>query len=138
MSGRLSRYRAVVTRALLVEMFDRMVVAKDKAAIPRYYDPEFVMVSNGITAGVRGVPTATRRCTTPRSRMRWSTTTSPGSRPTTGSRSASGSPRPDRASLPRRLELVLIAAYREGRILRVWELTWPNWADLPAFERYGT
>ena len=32
-----------MTRALLVEMFDQMVVAKDKAAIPRYYDPDFVM-----------------------------------------------------------------------------------------------
>ena len=30
---------------------------------------------------------------------------------------------------PTRLELVLIASYREGRILRPWELTWPNWAD---------
>jgi hypothetical protein len=39
---------------------------------------------------------------------------------------------------PTRLELVLIATYRDGRILRVWELTWPNWADLPAFEQYET
>ena len=39
---------------------------------------------------------------------------------------------------PTRLELVLIASCREGRILRLWELTWPNWADLPAFEQYET
>ena len=39
---------------------------------------------------------------------------------------------------PTRLELVLIAAYRDGRIHRLWELTWPNWAELPAFENYGT
>ena len=31
-----------------------MVVAKDKSAIPRYYDPDFVMVSNGITQEYEG------------------------------------------------------------------------------------
>ena len=39
--------------------------------------------------------------------------------------------RPDEA--PTRLELVLIATYREGRIHRLWELTWPNWSDLARF-----
>jgi hypothetical protein len=127
-----------VTRALLVEMFDRMVVAKDKSAIPRYYDPDFVMVSNGITQKYEGFRTGHETVyDTPisyaveyddeswvegddRVAVRlWITTSRPGEDPT-------------------RLELVLIATYRDGRILRVWELTWPNWADLPAFEQYET
>jgi hypothetical protein len=43
--------------------------------------------------------------------------------------------RPDEA--PRRIEVVLIAEYRSGRLLRLWELTWPDWSQLPAFETYG-
>lgn len=35
-----------------------------------------------------------------------------------------------------RLEMVLIAAFKDGRITRVWETTWPSWNDLPAFETY--
>jgi hypothetical protein len=37
---------------------------------------------------------------------------------------------------PTRLEVVLIATYRDGRIHRLWELTWPNWSELGAFEHY--
>ena len=39
---------------------------------------------------------------------------------------------------PTRLELVLIAAYRRGTDTSAVGVTWPNWADLPAFEQYET
>jgi hypothetical protein len=35
--------------ALVKEMFDRMLVAKDPDAISRYYAPDFVMITNGVT-----------------------------------------------------------------------------------------
>jgi hypothetical protein len=31
---------------------------------------------------------------------------------------------------------VFVAAYRDGRILRLHELTWPDWSRLSAFETY--
>ncbi|WP_308467006.1 hypothetical protein [Rathayibacter soli] len=37
-----------------------------------------------------------------------------------------------------RIQVVLIAAFEDGRIRRLWELTWPNWADLDAFKNYST
>jgi hypothetical protein len=37
---------------------------------------------------------------------------------------------------PTRIELVLIAAYRDGRVHRVWETTWPSWRNLAALENY--
>ena len=37
---------------------------------------------------------------------------------------------------PTRIEVVLIAAFTDGRISRVWETTWPSWNSLPAFETY--
>jgi hypothetical protein len=37
---------------------------------------------------------------------------------------------------PARIEVILNAAVVDGRINRVWETTWPNWADLKAFDSY--
>ena len=124
------------TRELLVEMFDRMVVAKDKTLIARYYDPDFVMVSNGMTQDYEEFRASHEKVyeteiayaveyddqawveTDDRVAARlWITTSRPGEDPT-------------------RLELVLIATYRDGHMHRLWELTWPNWSDLPAFENY--
>jgi hypothetical protein len=47
----------------------------------------------------------------------WITTTRPGEEPTP-------------------IEVVLIAAYRNGRIHRIWETTWPSWRSVAAFENY--
>jgi hypothetical protein len=35
---------------------------------------------------------------------------------------------------PTRVEVVLIAAFADGQISRVWETTWPSCNTLPAFE----
>lgn len=35
--------------ALLREMFDRMVVAKNAELIEHYYDPDFLMYSDGLS-----------------------------------------------------------------------------------------
>jgi hypothetical protein len=43
--------------------------------------------------------------------------------------------RPDEA--PTTMEIVLIATFLDGRIHRLWELTWPDWLALKAFEKYG-
>ncbi|HEY0226121.1 MAG TPA: nuclear transport factor 2 family protein, partial [Mycobacterium sp.] len=40
------------------------------------------------------------------------------------------------AELPSRIEVVLIAAFRDGQIHRVWETTWPSWRDVAALENY--
>lgn len=39
--------------------------------------------------------------------------------------------RPDEE--PKEIEVILIAQYKENKIYRVWELTWPDWSKLPAF-----
>ena len=122
--------------ALLREMFERMVVRKDADATANYYHPEFKMVSNGVTQdfaafaashdGVYAtqisysvrydedawVETADRLA----GRV-WITTARPGEAPT-------------------EIEVVLIASYLDGLIHRLWELTWPDWSQLGAFENY--
>ncbi|SON62824.1 hypothetical protein MSIMFI_04353 [Mycobacterium simulans] len=117
-------------------MFDQMVVAKNAGLVERYYDPDFVMYSDGLRqtfAEFRDshreiYATAIRYAveydeqawveTTDKVACRvWITTSRPGEKPT-------------------RIEVVLIAAYRNGRIHRIWETTWPSWRDLAAFESY--
>ena len=35
------------------------------------------------------------------------------------------------------IEVIILATYRRRRIHRLWELTWPDWSRLGAFETYG-
>lgn len=122
--------------ALLREMFEKMVVAKNGDLIEHYYHPDFVMSSDGLDQGypefrdghlrlyateiayaieydeqawVEGADKVAGRV--------WITTSRPGEGPT-------------------RIEVVLIAAYRDGRIHRVWETTWPSWRNVAALETY--
>lgn len=122
--------------ALLREMFDRMVVAKNAELIEHYYDPDFLMYSDGLSqsfakfrdshrklyataisyaveydehAWVEGPDKVAGRV--------WITTSRPGEEPT-------------------RIEVVLIAAYRNGRIHRIWETTWPSWRNVAALDDY--
>lgn len=123
-------------RERLIAMFDEMVVRKDAAAIPKYYDPEFVLISNGITQDFAAYVSSHEGIyetdisyqveyddqawveSGDRLAARvWITTARPYEKPT-------------------RIEVVLISAWRSERILTLWELTWPNWSELPAFDNY--
>lgn len=122
--------------ALLREMFERMVVAKNGDLIEHYYDPEFVMTSDGLTQNfaefrdshlqLYATPIAysveydEQAWVAAGDRVAgrvWITTSRPGEQPT-------------------RIEVILIAAYRDGRIHRVWETTWPSWRSIDALENY--
>jgi hypothetical protein len=118
------------------EMFEQMVLHKDITAIDRFYDPSFVMFSNGMTQNFDEFTASHRNVydtqisysieydeeawveTSDKIAGRvWITTTLPGKSPT-------------------RIEVVLIATFKQGRITRIWETTWPSWNDLQAFETY--
>ena len=129
--------------AALKSMFDEMVAHKNAEKIAHFYDPGFVMFSNGIEQGYEAFADEHRKVYATdisyafeydelawvesidaegsgkvAGRV-WITTTRPGEDPT-------------------RIEVILIAAYSQGRISTLWELTYPNWADLDAFENYET
>lgn len=118
------------------DMFEQMVVAKDISLAPRYYHPDFQLTTNGQEQDYAAFVAGHERVyATPISyafsydddawietvdrvagRM-WVTTTRPGEDPTT-------------------LELIFIATFLDGRIRQLWELTWPDWSQLKAFETY--
>jgi SnoaL-like protein len=125
-----------MTVALLKEMFDRMVIRKDADQIERYYHPDFVMYSDGfcqtydefaashrtvyatsITYAIDYDDEAWVEAQDKIAGRMWITTARPGETPT-------------------RIELVLIAGFRDGRIHRVWETTWPSWRSVAALEDY--
>ncbi|MCV7078708.1 nuclear transport factor 2 family protein [Mycobacterium szulgai] len=117
-------------------MFDRMVVAKNAELIEHYYHPDFVMYSDGLSQTYAEFSDSHRELYASdisyaveydeqawvaapdkvAARV-WITTSRPGEQPS-------------------RIEVVLIAGLRDGRIHRVWETTWPSWRELPAFEKY--
>jgi hypothetical protein len=122
--------------ALLREMFDQMVIAKNAELVERYYHPDFVMHSDGLTQDFTEFHESHRQIySTPISyeiecdeqawveaeakvagRV-WITTSRPDEKPT-------------------RIEVVLIAAFRDGRIHRIWETTWPSWRNVASLENY--
>ncbi len=122
--------------AVLRQMFEQMVEQKDHSAIERFYDPAFVMYTNGVTQDFEAFAESHRTVYATEIRYSveydeeawvesadkvagrvWITTSRPGEEAT-------------------RIEVVLIAAFHAGRIIRVWETTWPNWDALPAFDTY--
>ena len=122
--------------ALLCEMFERMVVAKNADLIAHYYHPDFEMCSDGMTQSFpefheshRAVYATAISYAVEYDEQAWVeapdkvagrvwiTTSRPGEQPT-------------------RIEVVLIAGYLEGRIHRVWETTWPSWRGVAALEGY--
>lgn len=122
--------------ALLREMFDRMVVAKNAELIEHYYDPDFLMYSDGLSQSFAKFRDSHRKLyataisyAVEYDEHAWveAQTRLPG---------GCGSPRRDLARSRPRIEVVLIAAYRNGRIHRIWETTWPSWRNVAALDDY--
>ena len=117
-------------------MFERMVVAKNAELLEVYYHPDFEMTSNGImqrfdeyAAGHRDV-----YATAIRYAIRYDEDSWVESADRVAVRMWITTERPDEAATE--LELVLIATYLDGRLHRLWELTWPDWSRLDAFTEY--
>jgi hypothetical protein len=125
-----------MSAALLREMFEQMVVAKDAGAIARYYHPEFVTYSDGISqtfaefeAGHRGVYQTPISYSIAYDDEAWVEADG-----RVAARVWITTARPDEA--PTRIEVVLIASFVDRRIHRIWETTWPSWRTVEALADY--
>jgi hypothetical protein len=125
-----------MSAALLREMFEQMVIAKDGDAIARYYRPDFVMYSDGMTqnfeefeASHRGVYATPISYAIEYDEEAWVEAAD-----RVAARVFITTSRPDEA--PTRIEVVLIATFVDGLIHRVWETTWPSWRQVAALEDY--
>lgn len=132
-----------VTVAALKTMFAEMVVKKNADVIDRYYDPQFVMYSNGIKQEFAAFAAEHRKvyATDITYALEYDDDAWVSDVDGAGTGKVAGrvwvtTALPDQA--PTRIELVLIVAYLRGRIRTLWELTFPHWAGLDAFKEYAT
>jgi hypothetical protein len=123
--------------ALLKEMFERMVVAKDATLLATYYHHEFRMTSNGLEQGYDAFTAGHERIyRTPISyAFRYDEQAWVESADRVAGRMWVTTERPDTNATE--IEIVLIATFKDGRIHRVWELTWPDWSRMKEFDDYA-
>lgn len=126
-----------MTAELLREMFTRMVIGKDAEALPRYYHPEFVMTSNGHQQRFEEFAAEHQRLyqTSISYLIDYDEAAWVESPDRVAARAWITVQRPGENA--HRIEVVLIASYRDGRIHRLWELTWPDWSHLAPFTQAG-
>lgn len=117
----------------LKEMFAEMVQKKDASLISFYYHQDLLLYTNGQVTNYEQFLTEHQEYyATPRTyaveydddtlleqgekvagRV-WITVSVPG-------------------EAPKKIEVILIAHYTAGKIVRLWELTYPDWSKLPEF-----
>ncbi|WLP92477.1 nuclear transport factor 2 family protein [Gordonia sp. NB41Y] len=123
-------------QVLMRAMFTEMVEAKDLTKAERFYDPDFRLYTNGqeqdyeaFHAGhARVYPTAITYA------VRYDDAAWVEGGDRLGGRVWITTTRPDED--PTEIEVIFLATFRDGRIHRLWELTWPDWSSLKEFDHY--
>jgi hypothetical protein len=124
-------------RELLQEMFTRMVEAKDITQAPVYYDPGFLLYTNGQVQDYEAFHAGHARVypTEISYRVEYDDEAWVETPDRLAGRMWITTKRPGEDAI--RIEVIFVAVYRDRRIHRLWELTWPDWSQLQAFETYS-
>jgi hypothetical protein len=127
----------VSTKALLQEMFSEMVIKKDASLIAHYYHPEFLLETNGqkqdYETFVKGHEKIYATAVT--YEIRYDPDSWVEEAAKIAVRVWIKTQRPEEDAVE--FEVVLIATYLDGKIHRVWELTWPDWSQVKTFKDYS-
>lgn len=118
---------------LLKEMFQKMVLNKNASLIPQYYHRDFLLYTNGQEMDfITFLESHQKYYQTP---IQYQIKYDEGTFLEQGARVAGRvwitTKMPEESS--REIEVMLIAEYKEGKLYRLWELTYPDWSQLPAF-----
>jgi hypothetical protein len=121
-------------RSLLDEMFREMVLTKDASKIAKFYARDFLLFTNGTTMDYdQYVAMHERVYATPiQYEYRIDNETVIETDGSIGARVFITTQMPGEA--PREIEVVLLAKYRDGLLVRLWELTWPDWTKAKEFQ----
>lgn len=116
------------------EMFHEMVIKKNASVIPNYYHPDFLMIANEKQMNYEdNLKFHQDIYKTPiQYKIEYDDQTVVEEKEKVAFRAFITTQRPHES--PRKLELIVIAHYRDGKIYRIWELTYPDWSKLPAFQ----
>ena len=120
------------------EMFTRMVEAKDVTLVDAYYDPAFVLTTNGQSQDLAAFRAGHERVypTAISYEVQYDEDAWVESADRLAGRLWITIRRPGEAA--QAIEVVFVAVFREGRLLRLHEVTWPDWSTAPALEAYGS
>lgn len=123
-----------MTLAKLKEMFTEMVEKKDISLFPQYYHENFFLTTNGKEMDYQEfLDSHIKYYSTPiQYEVEYQDETLVESKDKVAGRVWITTTLPDES--PKKLEVILIALYKEGKIFRLWELTWPDWSQLKAFQ----
>jgi hypothetical protein len=127
----------VSTQRLLREMFSEMVVKKDASLVSHYYHPDFLLETNGQHQDYKTFSQGHEKVyATPITyEIRYDEASWVESAESVAVRVWIKTQRPNEDATE--FEVVLIAAYVDGKIHRVWELTWPDWTTVKAFKDHS-
>jgi|GEM_PF-1490214 len=121
--------------SLLKEMFTKVTLEKNDKAIPIYYSKDFKLYSNGKTENFGDFLRQHQAIykTPIQYKIRYEDKTFIEQGNKVAGRLFITTQMPNEPS--REIEVILIAEYRDNKLYRVWELTYPDWTKMKAFKR---
>lgn len=121
-------------RNILVDMFTNMVVKKNADLIPKYYHPEFILYSNGDKMDYATfLSTHQKIYATPiQYTIRYDVSTYVEQSDKIAARVFITTTMPNEKA--NEIEVILIAEYKDNKIYRLWELTYPDWSKMEDFK----
>lgn len=121
--------------SLLKEMFAKVTVEKDDKAIAKYYDQGFQLYSNGKTANFDEFLQQHQIIykTPIQYSIRYDDETLMEQGNKVAGRLFITTKRPNEQI--HEIEVILVAEYKGDKLYRMWELTYPDWTKMKAFEK---
>jgi hypothetical protein len=119
----------------LKEMFDEMVIKKDASLIPLYYHQNFLLYTNDQIMNYEDFLSSHQHyyATPIQYEVEYDEETLLEQEEKVAGRIWITTNRPN--ELTQKIEVILIAQFKDNKIYRVWELTYPDWSKLPAFKQ---
>jgi hypothetical protein len=118
----------------LKDMFEDMVVKKDISKVPMYYHRDFLLYTNGQEINYKEfLESHAKYYATPiKYEIEYDEDTFLEQGEKLAGRIWITTSRPNES--PKKIEVILIAEFKDNKIYRLWELTYPDWSKLPAFK----
>lgn len=119
---------------LLKQMFEKVTVEKNVQAIPVYYDEDFELYSNGNKMNYDSfLQLHTNIYKTPiQYKVRYDNETFVEQGNKLAGRLFITTKKPDEAT--HEIEVILVVLYKNQKIYRLWELTYPDWSKMKTFK----
>jgi hypothetical protein len=119
--------------ARLKEMFQEVTIKKNHSLIPKYYHEGFLLFTNEEKMDYKAFLKVHEEIyqTPIQYEIAYDEETLMEQGEKVAARVWITTKRPNET--PVKIEVILIARYKEGKLHRLWELTYPDWSQLPAF-----